>query len=532
MIRPLLFLIVLFFSFSCSKTNDATLTPAQQKVASVTLKAISTNTFWIGESDAITLTVELKDDKGATISNFSGKISYFVNGTALANNSFVPTAEGTYDIKAQVENINSTNTLNITVKSPQKELDKIVMTSGFFQKYAVWHTMTGTKPELSVKGYDKNGIEIPIQKGLKAVIGSNDIALNSLTFDKAGTQKIVVSAYGKQAEMTFEVRGPRTFEIVRLPVVFHFCQPGSYKYVNSTETDKTMYDKAIQTLKGDYINLLNKAFRNQYESNTATIDPNAQDTFVEFYLADIDPDGKPLAQKGVNILQFTKPFQSGTAYDYNTLEAKQYTQNRSDLLRKWNVNNYINIILEPAADNYGYAGSAATGGLDINRTAYIPKEFFNLPASTDKNFNGTYGNIYPAITVNGFILFYGLGENQLSTTLTHEIGHFLGLPHTFAAGCNGSSHSDGLLDTPTSSTSSSKSDCNGNNFIQKNIMSYLSPMNIYFTYDQVTVIRTWIEAGRYIPTPRNKGKSGGRIGVEDNGRYFGQTHILTCNGLH
>ena len=63
-------------------------------------------------------------------------------------------------------------------------------------------------------------------------------------------------------------------------------------------------------------------------------------------------------------------------------------------------------------------------------------------------------------------------------------------------------------------------------------MSYLSPMNIYFTYDQVTVIRTWIEAGRYIPTPRNKGKSGGRIGVEDNGRYFGQTHILTCNGLH
>jgi hypothetical protein len=141
MIRPLLFLIVLFFLFSCSKTNDATLTPIQQKVASVTLKTISTNTFWIGESDAITLTVELKDDKGATISNFSGKISYFVNGTALANNSFVPTAEGTYDIKAQVENINSTNTLNITVKSPQKELDKIVMTSGFFQKYAVWHTI-------------------------------------------------------------------------------------------------------------------------------------------------------------------------------------------------------------------------------------------------------------------------------------------------------------------------------------------------------------------------------------------------------
>lgn len=529
-----LFLLTILFAtiLSCSKTDNSTPTPAQQKVASVILKAISSNTFWLDESDAITLTVELKDDKGANISNYSGKISYFVNGTALANNSFLPTTEGNYEIKTQVENINSTNTLNIIVKSPQKELDKIVMTSGFYQKYAVWHTMTGTKPELLVKGYDKNGIEIPIQKGLKAVIGANEIALNSLAFDKTGTQKIVVSAYKKQTDVTFIVRSPRTFEVVRLPIIFHFCQPGPYKYPNSTETDKTMYDKAIQTLKGDYINTLNKAFRNQYETDITTKDPNAQDTFIEFYLADTDPDGKPLAQKGVNLLQFTRPYQSGTTYDYNTPEAKQYTQNRSDLLKKWTVNNYINIIFEPAANNYGYAGSASVSGLDINRTEYIPKEFFNLPSSTDKNFNGTYGNIYPAISINGFILFYGLDGNKLSTTLPHEIGHFLGLPHTFAVGCDEKSHSDGLLDTPTSATSASKSDCNNNNFIQQNIMSYLSPMNIYFTYDQVTIMRTWIEAGRNIPTPRNKVKSGGRIGIEENTKYFEQTNIVTCNGLH
>lgn len=531
MIKLLTPLSLLIFVLSCSQKET---TPLKEKVALVTLKmSEATPTFWIGESNPITLSAELKNEKGTVITNYTGKISYFSNGVELNSSSFSPTNDGNYDLRVQVENITSANSITITVKSPEKEINKIVMTSGFYQKYAVWYTMIGTKPELTVKGFDKNGSEVPIQKGLKTTIGSTEITLNNLIFDKTGTQKIITSAYGKQADVTFEVRSPRTFEVVRLPLIFHFCQPGSYKYINSTDTDKTMYDKAIQTLKGDYINTLNKAFRNQYETDITTKDPNAQDTFIEFYLADTDPDGKPLTQKGVNILNFTKPNQSGTTYDYNSPEAKQYTQNRSDLLKKWSVNNYINVIFEPAANNYGYGGSASTSSLDINRTDYIPKEFFNLPSSTDKNFNGTYGNIYPAITINGFILFYGLDTNKLSTTLPHEIGHFLGLPHTFAVGCNENSHSDGLLDTPTSATSSSKSDCNNNNFIQQNIMSYLSPMNIYFTYDQVTIMRTWIEAGRYIPTPQNKGKSGLRINIKDDASYFGHTNTIMCNGgLH
>ncbi len=451
-------LSLIVLTIACSKTDT---TPVQQKVASVTLKTISTNTFWIGESDAITLNVELKDDKGATISNFSGKISYLVNGTALTSNTLNPTTEGTYDIKAQVENISSTNAIILTAKSPQKELDKIVMTSGFYQKYAVWHTMTGTKPELSVKGFDKQNNEIPIQKGLKALIGTSEVTINTLTFDKAGTQKIVASAYGKQADMTFEVRSPRTFEVVRLPIVFHVS-----KGLNIPSN--------ADILTGKLMEKLNATYRNKLPPYKGEAHPNQCDTFIEFDLVTEAPDGTKLKNAGINFLPYTLN---------NKVQSIWWPQ-LTAVTSVWSVNKYINIFVYP--DSSGIGGSSSGTYLDIEFKKSLSEEMKKLPiidfyTGVTVSYSSTF-NSANSWSINNLTSIH-LGISSFINSgyyVAHEIGHQLRLRHTFEFGCDKPNlfnrEGDGCFDTPIHKANFpsdySRVNCSEQKFTSANCMDY------------------------------------------------------------
>jgi len=509
---------------SCQKESiENSSRTSEIKVKSITLKISKpAGTFWMSESEPIVLSVDVQDDNGKVYQNYNGKVTYFANGKELSGSQYNFEIEGEIEFKAKINDVESSVSSKYLVKNPNKELDKIVLTNAFYSKFAVNHTLIGSKPELSVKGYDKNNAEIPIKKGIKATIGNETISLDNFSFTKAGTNKITLNAYGKQVETTFEVRKERTFEVVRIPVVFHFCKPSPYSHPATKQTDAEFIELAIEQLKnGKKIAQLNAMFRNKFVSNE--LDPNASDTFIEFYLADRDPSGNLLKEVGVNRLNFMRPYVALTEnYLYNASQA-QFDLTLSNELAKWNTNSYFNIVVENFG-NWGYAGIAKMSMMDNNRKNLIPQEYNNLSIinlNSEKlawsNTNTRYFNDHVRINGAANILTDSPsvgGVMYKNSVLSHEIGHALGLPHTFGfqENCQDQNHSDGLFDTPRQVSANYDTSCDGIKFAQRNLMNYMSTDSRgSFTYDQVTVMRARIEASFNIPTPRNKGKNSMRF---------------------
>lgn len=142
------------------------------------------------------------------------------------------------------------------------------------------------------------------------------------------------------------------------------------------------------------IDILNEDFQALPGSNGA----NGTDIQIRFQLATEDPDGNPTT--GITRHQNTTWYNDGGAY-YNDLA--------------WDPNIYMNIYTNQAGGNLGYvpflpmnAGGALVGGLS-DRVVILWTSF------------GRNGPIGPP---------YNQGR-----TVTHEVGHYLGLEHTFSGGC-------------------------------------------------------------------------------------------------
>ncbi len=172
-------------------------------------------------------------------------------------------------------------------------------------------------------------------------------------------------------------------DLIQIPVVVHVIQ--------STTGAGAISDSLVQS----QIDILNEDFRAMAGTNGA----NGTDTMIQFFLAQVDPNGNPT--NGITRSTNNTWFNDGGSY-WNTLA--------------WDTNRYLNI--------YTNSASGALG--------YVP----GLPQ------NGIVGSAADRVVV----LWSSFGRNapigspfNLGRTTTHEVGHYFGLWHTFDNGCGSTS---------------------------------------------------------------------------------------------
>lgn len=225
---------------------------------------------------------------------------------------------------------------------------------------------------------------------------------------------------------------PRSFsnEVYSIPVVVHVFHDGDPLGEDSNISDEIIYD-AIAALNADF---MGESFFPA--NNTGAPFFNAPvDVDIEFCLATVDPDGNP-----TNGITRQNPDSLAGYTQTGMVTTSLLAENSETALKSlcyWPVAEYCNI----------YVVHKLNGGGSPLGFAYLP------PTSSLRDgivvFRGVFG-----FNNNGNQdgqLYGNFNENK---TLTHEMGHYLGLRHTFnnTSDCepetNCAAQGDALCDTP------------------------------------------------------------------------------------
>lgn len=249
-------------------------------------------------------------------------------------------------------------------------------------------------------------------------------------------------------------------ELVIIPVVVHVMHPNLALGVKQNISDKMIQDQ---------IGVINMDFRRLNKDTNKTLQAFkhlSKDSKIQFCLAKVRPDCAPT--NGIVRV-------SNAAASYNAFDLAPMKE-----LSHWPSDQYLNIWVTDLDDGYvGYSTfpyQAHMDGLVDNPENENP--------------------IYDGVTID--YRCFGVGAQlkagyRLGRTLTHEIGHWLGLRHLWGDSYCGTDYCD---DTPIQDQGSSgcvrRTACDDNGqTMMENFMDYTSDecMNM-FSADQITRMRT------------------------------------------
>ena len=268
-------------------------------------------------------------------------------------------------------------------------------------------------------------------------------------------------------------------EIYTIPIIVHVMHLEGEPIGEGTNISQEQINSQIERLNRDF---------RRTNANKVDTHPDFQsvavDTEIEFVLATYDPNGEVLPELGIV---------------RHVVEELNYSMAAFDAIKPntiWDVERYLNIwTVGNIARFFGYAqfpdlsgldgmlddedGDETTDGVVIDFDHFGDYSIFPSPQLKESNYN-------------------------LGRTLTHEVGHYLGLIHTWGVFTGCDDEDDFCEDTPLVSSSTTgcgtdRQSC-GHLVMTQNYMDYSfdSCMNL-FTQNQMERMRTVLEV-----SPRRK----------------------------
>ncbi len=262
------------------------------------------------------------------------------------------------------------------------------------------------------------------------------------------------------AQRNIQITASQSGNIIKIPVVVHVIHNG-----DPYGTNENISDEQVQS----QITVMTQDFRKMQGTPGFNTNPVGADVEIEFVLAKVDPNGNPT--NGINRVNLCEDSWSTAAI--NSTLKPQTIWDPTQYMNMWSVNFSDNDLLGYAQfpSSSGLSGMPTNGGLASTDGVVAGYRFFGSSDLATGNFTAPYNK---------------------GRTMTHEVGHFLGLRHIWGDGdC---SVDDFCNDTPNAAAANfgcpTIDSCPDGIFdMVKNYMDYTNDacMNI-FTIDQKTRI--------------------------------------------